>query len=102
LASVWSQLCVGTFGRNLSSVAVKMFSHLILFTKKFYKFCTFNVIFKDNTAINCITVQHKEGSFLSTMTTMLVILYLTLRSSVVARNVRIVHKVNLSQTLCSV
>jgi hypothetical protein len=47
-----SQFCVGAFGRNLASVAMKIFSHY--FTKKFYKFCIFN------TAINCITVQHKK------------------------------------------
>jgi hypothetical protein len=39
-----------------------------LFIKKFYKFCTFSAIFKDNAAINCITVQHKKGSFPSTLT----------------------------------
>jgi hypothetical protein len=47
--------------RNLASVAVKMFSHLIYFTKKIYKFCTFSVICKDNAALNCITVQHKKS-----------------------------------------
>jgi hypothetical protein len=26
----------------------------------FYKLCTFNTIFKDTAAINCITVQHKK------------------------------------------
>jgi hypothetical protein len=31
---------------NLASVAVKMFSHLIYWKKKFYKFCTFNAIAK--------------------------------------------------------
>jgi hypothetical protein len=61
------RFCVGGFGRNLASVAVKMFSNLIYFTKKFYKFRTFNEIFKDN-AINCIAVQHKKGSFPSTLT----------------------------------
>jgi hypothetical protein len=30
-------------------------------------FCAFSAICKDNDAINCITVQHKEGSFLSTL-----------------------------------
>jgi hypothetical protein len=30
--------------------------------------CTFNVICKDNAAINCVTVQHKKGSFPSTLT----------------------------------
>jgi hypothetical protein len=54
------RFCVGAFGRNLASVAVKIFSHLIYFKKKFYKFCTFNVLCKDNAAINCITVHHKK------------------------------------------
>jgi hypothetical protein len=38
------RFCVGAFGRNLASVAVKMFSHLIYFIKTFYKFLTFNAI----------------------------------------------------------
>jgi hypothetical protein len=43
---VWShgRFCVGPFGRNLASDAVKMFSHLIFFIKEFYKLCTFNAI----------------------------------------------------------
>jgi hypothetical protein len=63
LAGVWSQVvvfCVGAFDRNLTSVAVKMFSHLIYLKKAFYKFCTFNAICKDNAAINYITVLHKK------------------------------------------
>jgi hypothetical protein len=39
LAGAWSragQFCVGAFGRNLTSVAVKMFSHLICFIKDFF------------------------------------------------------------------
>jgi hypothetical protein len=55
-----SWFCVSVFGSNLASVTVKMFSHLIYFTKKFYAFCTFNAIFKDDAAINCITFQHKK------------------------------------------
>jgi hypothetical protein len=62
-----TRFCVGAFGRNLVSVAVKMFSHLIYFIKKFCK-CTFNAICKDNTAINRIIVQHRKGSFPSTLT----------------------------------
>jgi hypothetical protein len=54
------RFCVGAFGRNLASIAVKMFSHSIYFVKKFYKFCNFNAICKDNAAINCITVQHTK------------------------------------------
>jgi hypothetical protein len=65
LAGVWSlesggRFCVGSFDRNLASVAVKMFSHLIYFVKKFYKFCTLNAICKNNAAINCITAQQKR------------------------------------------
>jgi hypothetical protein len=65
LAGVWSlesrgRFCVDAFGRNLPSVTVKMFSHLIHLLKKFYKFCIFDVISKDYAAINCITVEHKK------------------------------------------
>jgi hypothetical protein len=59
---------VGAFGRNLASVAVKMFSHIIYSRKKFYKFFTFNSICKDNAAINCIIFQHKKVSFPSILT----------------------------------
>jgi hypothetical protein len=62
------RFCVGAFGRNLASVALKMFSHEIYIFKEFYKFCTFNAICKDNSARNRITVQHKTGSFPSTLT----------------------------------
>jgi hypothetical protein len=62
------RFCVPAFGRNLASVAVKMFSHLIYFAKNCYKFCTFNAICEDNFKINFITVQHKTGSFPSTLT----------------------------------
>jgi hypothetical protein len=48
------RVCVRALGRNLASVAVKMFSHLIQFIKEYYKFCTFNGIWKDNATINCI------------------------------------------------
>jgi hypothetical protein len=34
---------------------------LICSIKKFYKFSTFNAIFKDNAAINCVTVKHKQS-----------------------------------------
>jgi hypothetical protein len=62
LAEIWSlesggRFCVGAFGRNLASLAVKMFSHLIYFKKKCYKCCNFNAICKDNAAIRCITFQ---------------------------------------------
>jgi hypothetical protein len=48
-----SWFCVG---RNLASVAMMIFSHSIYFIKKFYKFCSFNVICEDNVAINCIAL----------------------------------------------
>jgi hypothetical protein len=51
-----SHFCVGAFGRNLSSVPMKGFSCLIYFIQKFYKFCTFKAMCKDNDAINCITL----------------------------------------------
>jgi hypothetical protein len=54
------RFCVGVFGRNLALVVMKMFSHFTYFINAFYKFCTFNVIWKDNAAINCITVEHKK------------------------------------------
>jgi hypothetical protein len=62
------RFCVGAFGRNLASDAVKMLSHLIHFIKTFYKLCTFNAIFKYNAVINYIIVQHKKGSFPSALT----------------------------------
>jgi hypothetical protein len=43
-SSSGGRFCVGAFGRNLASAAVKMFSHLFSFIKKFYKFCSFNAI----------------------------------------------------------
>jgi hypothetical protein len=46
--------CVRTFGRDVVSVAVKMFTDI------FYEFCTFNAICKDNAAINCLLLNTKE------------------------------------------
>jgi hypothetical protein len=60
--------CAGAFGRNLASVVMKIFPHLIYFIKIFYKLCIFNAIYKDNDAINCIYAQRKKGSFPSTLT----------------------------------
>jgi hypothetical protein len=57
------RFCVGAFARNLASVAVKMFSHLIYFVKKFYKFCTFNAICKNNAAISCFISVNFDGSY---------------------------------------
>jgi hypothetical protein len=64
------QLC-WCIWQNLSSVAMKMFSHLIYFTKKCYKLCTSSSVCKNNAAINRITVEHKNDSFLSTLTVIL-------------------------------
>jgi hypothetical protein len=67
----------------LTSVVVKMFSHLIYFIKKFYKFCTFIVICKDNVAINFITLQHKTRSFPSILmghTTLVFLILLKIRN----------------------
>jgi hypothetical protein len=52
LAGVW-KLQSGSqyadlFARNLASVALKIFSHLIYFIKKCYKFCTFNALLSLN------------------------------------------------------
>jgi hypothetical protein len=52
------QYCIGVFGRNMASVAEKMYSSLIFFIKKCHK-CTFNTINKNNAAINFITVKDK-------------------------------------------
>jgi hypothetical protein len=61
--------CVDAFSRKLTLVAVKMFLHLMFyFKKRFYKCCGFNVICEDNVSIHCITTQHKNGSFPSTLT----------------------------------
>jgi hypothetical protein len=57
------RFCVGAFGRNVFSVAVKVFSHLIYFTKKFYNFRNLNAVFKDNAAINYFTVYHRKDLF---------------------------------------
>jgi hypothetical protein len=54
-----SRFCIGAFSRNPASVAVKVFSHLILF-KKLYKFCSFNAICRGTAAIDFITVEHKK------------------------------------------
>lgn len=60
-----SLFCVSAFGRNLASFAMNMFSHLICSVKTFHKFCTFNVICRNNAVKNYVTIQCKKGSFLS-------------------------------------
>lgn len=42
------EFCVGAYGSNLASVAVKMLSHSTYFIKKSCTFCTFRVTSKDN------------------------------------------------------
>lgn len=73
---------VGVFGRNVASVTMKRFLHLTYFIKKFYKYHIFSVIGKDSSALNCITVQHKKFSCLSTLMShmMLVTLYFVFSS----------------------
>jgi hypothetical protein len=48
--------CIVGFDKNLASFALNVVSHLIYFINKFYKFCIFNAIYKNNAAINCVTV----------------------------------------------
>jgi hypothetical protein len=52
--------CVGAFGWNLAPVALKMFSHLVQFIKKYYKCCTFSTICEDNTAITVLQFNTKK------------------------------------------
>jgi hypothetical protein len=49
------RFCVGAFGKNLASVAVKMFLHLIYLSRKFFN-CVLSMRLA---ALHCITVQHK-------------------------------------------
>jgi hypothetical protein len=55
-----SRFCFGAFGRNLASVAVKIFFTLFYFIKNV---CTFSAILKDNVAINFIILQLRIGPF---------------------------------------
>jgi hypothetical protein len=59
---VWSQ-AVGFVFVRLAEIWLqspwRCFLHLIYFIQTFYKFCTFNAIFKDNIAINCINVKKR-------------------------------------------
>lgn len=47
------------FDKNLTSIVVKIFSHLIFSIKTFYKCFTFNAICKDNVPISRIAVKGK-------------------------------------------
>jgi hypothetical protein len=47
---------VSALERNLASVTMNIFSHLICFKNIFNKFSTLDVICKDNVAIKCITI----------------------------------------------
>jgi hypothetical protein len=51
MARVWSiesggRFCFGAFGRNIASVVMNMFAHLISFVHKCYKCCIFSVVCK--------------------------------------------------------
>jgi hypothetical protein len=46
------RFCFSAFGRNLASVTVKLFSHLIYVIMKFYIYYTYRAICKDNPAKN--------------------------------------------------
>jgi hypothetical protein len=53
-------ICVGASGRNLASVAVKTFSHLICFINKFHTCCTFDAMCQHkswNTSYYCSTQE---------------------------------------------
>jgi hypothetical protein len=50
------RVCVGAFGRNLASVAVKTFPHLISFIKTSYTFVASEAFSKDDITINCINI----------------------------------------------
>jgi hypothetical protein len=74
---VWQSLCsLGVWSWVVGFVLVHLtgicFSrhedvfNLNYLIKKFYKFCTSNVVCKNN-AMNCIAVQHKKGSFPSAL-----------------------------------
>jgi hypothetical protein len=65
---IGSVLCCA-FGRNLAGFSRREeFSCFFLPFKKFCKSCNFNAIYKDNTAIICITFQHNKVSLPSTLT----------------------------------
>jgi hypothetical protein len=74
-----SVLCCA-FGRNLASVAVKMFSHLTYFMKKLYKFCAFNAMCKDNAVLllfstkKAISVKFEESHYASSIITLVLTL----------------------------
>jgi hypothetical protein len=59
-------LCCGEWQESGFS-HLKTFSNLKYFKRKFFNFCTSNVICKDNVVIQHITVQHYKGSFPSTL-----------------------------------
>jgi hypothetical protein len=56
------QFCFDAFGRNLASVALNMFSHLIYFINMFYLDIFYlYAIFKGNATVNRITAQPKRA-----------------------------------------
>jgi hypothetical protein len=48
---------------GVSTLGFVSVHNLIYFINKFCKYCTFNTIGKDNTAINRIIVRHKQGNW---------------------------------------
>lgn len=63
--SLWQGLAESTFGRNLASVMVKIFSYS-MHLKRRHQFCSFIVIYKDTAAIKCIMFSTK-GKFPSSL-----------------------------------
>jgi hypothetical protein len=64
------RFCIGEFGNNVVSVATKMFSCLIYFVKKLYKFCIFNTVCK------VWRLNAKKVSFPSTSTDHTLLLFI--------------------------
>jgi hypothetical protein len=95
-----NRFCVGNFGRNLASIAVKMFSNVIYFMKKLYKVCTFNAICNYNAAISCITLQHKKFSF--TLTSAGHTKLIVNRIFIHEVNISITLRINIAVKLCRI
>jgi hypothetical protein len=58
---------VGTFGKILAGFSpLKHVFAFNLLCEKLYNYYTFNIICKDNRAVNFVSIQHKKDSVLST------------------------------------
>jgi hypothetical protein len=53
------QFCIGAFGRNMASVALKLFTRLIYVISKCYRY-TLNALCKVKAAVNCMTLQQGQ------------------------------------------